>query len=670
LANNSNVLKKISLYTVLILPLVALITLTASLIGMLSYWNGQKAVDQIAQQLHSAIAVRIKEHMQKFLETPNQILDTNVYLIGYSMLDPRDTEALQRHFLEQVKTHTTLTSIYFGLPTGGITGSGREGAKGEFYVYSTGNLTAGDFKKYRVDSDGNPKELLVTVPGFDARTRSWYRLASQKDGISWSEVYILATGQDLAIAASHPIFDQKEKFVGVISVDIFLSHLSDFLKSFEISKSGEGYIIERSGYLVAASGAEKIYFISDNNGQPERLLAWESENPLIRDSADYLLEKFGDYQLITGEQQLKFEIKGERQFLSVLPVTDPHGIDWLIVVVVPESDFMAEVWANNRSTAIILILITGLALFLGISITKRIANRISELNRSTHALAARDWDGALASNSKIKEINELAISYNNMGAKLRQLLENLQSEIAKRSLAEHTLRESEDRYRTLVENIPIGVFRSTLDGKILTANTAFLEMFAIESLQNQDALNASCLYVNKKEHVSITKKLLEDGSLDKIETRFKTKNGVLFWGCITAIVIKDEQGEILYYDGTIENISAQKISRDRLKFIATHDLITNLPNRSLFNDRLDLAIKRAKRETTLVAVLYLDLDGYKKINDTYGHKQGDRLLQVVAKRLIRCVRASDTVARIGGDEFAVILEKLRGCPKRGSPFTI
>ena len=118
---------------------------------------------------------------------------------------------------------------------------------------------------------------------------------------------------------------------------------------------------------------------------------------------------------------------------------------------------------------------------------------------------------------------------------------------------------------------------------------------------------------------------------------------------------KDETGELIL-DSTIENINERKTASEKLEYIATHDRVTKLPNRILFEDRLKHAIKIADRRGNQIIVLLLDLDNFKSVNDAFGHKQGDQLLNIIGQRLLTCVRNSDTVARIGGDEFTIILE--------------
>lgn len=138
----------------------------------------------------------------------------------------------------------------------------------------------------------------------------------------------------------------------------------------------------------------------------------------------------------------------------------------------------------------------------------------------------------------------------------------------------------------------------------------------------------------------------------------RRKSGEIYpeWLSITAV--KGDSGRVEYYLAIFSDITLRKREERELYDLATHDALTGLPNRYFFSERFRHAMVRAKRAASLVALLYLDLDGFKTVNDALGHRCGDRLLQAVARRLKRSVREVDTVARLGGDEFAVILEQL------------
>ena len=136
------------------------------------------------------------------------------------------------------------------------------------------------------------------------------------------------------------------------------------------------------------------------------------------------------------------------------------------------------------------------------------------------------------------------------------------------------------------------------------------------------------------------------------------KRGEVYLEWLSVTAVKDENGNLSHYIGIFSDITTEKENEERLAHLAHYDQLTNLPNRILFNDRLTQALALARRTRNRLAVMFLDLDGFKAINDSYGHAAGDELLQQVAKRLAECLRVSDTVARFGGDEFTIVLSEI------------
>jgi diguanylate cyclase (GGDEF)-like protein len=140
-----------------------------------------------------------------------------------------------------------------------------------------------------------------------------------------------------------------------------------------------------------------------------------------------------------------------------------------------------------------------------------------------------------------------------------------------------------------------------------------------------------------------------------VEGRYYNRQAHLLWGLLGASVIRDRDGAPLYLICQIQDITARKEQEQRLLRQAQHDALTSLPNRLLFMERLQRALNGAHQRGESIGVMYLDLDGFKSVNDTFGHLVGDQLLAEVGKRLSRCIRGGDTVARLGGDEFSIIV---------------
>ncbi|WP_320169299.1 diguanylate cyclase domain-containing protein [Maridesulfovibrio sp.] len=232
----------------------------------------------------------------------------------------------------------------------------------------------------------------------------------------------------------------------------------------------------------------------------------------------------------------------------------------------------------------------------------------------------------------------------------------LEKEIEQRICIENALRKAEEKYRNLFENAVEGIFRSELAGKFEEVNPALSRILGYDSPEDViECTTSTGTIADPEERKRYIEDLMRERGLKDYELQVRRKDGSLIWISESSRLF-EEHGEF-YVEGVIEDISHRKACELELQEKATLDALTGIPNRYLFFDRLHKSIANAGRYNEQVALLFIDLNDFKKINDSYGHHAGDLLLGRVANRLKARLRASDTLARLGGDEFCVLLER-------------
>jgi diguanylate cyclase (GGDEF)-like protein/PAS domain S-box-containing protein len=234
--------------------------------------------------------------------------------------------------------------------------------------------------------------------------------------------------------------------------------------------------------------------------------------------------------------------------------------------------------------------------------------------------------------------------------------------VTERKRVEQAIRDSEKRYRLLFERNLAGVFRTTLPGRVLECNQAAAAIFGYDSPEQVLAVPAVSLYYADADREAFLTKLKSEKCVMNQEMRFRRQNGDSAWVMLNVSLVDDDSGLASIIEGTFVDITERRVAEQRVQSLAYYDALTELPNRILLRDRLSKALANARRQKHKVALLFLDLDRFKTINDSLGHSVGDLLLQAVAERLKNCAREQDTVARLGGDEFVVVLTNVIDIP--------
>ena len=233
------------------------------------------------------------------------------------------------------------------------------------------------------------------------------------------------------------------------------------------------------------------------------------------------------------------------------------------------------------------------------------------------------------------------------------------SDITEKKKAEEALRESEEKFRTLFEDSNDAIYIASVDGRFVDCNRSFLNLFG-HIKEEVLSMKARDTFRNTEDRHAVIRSLREFGTVRDFEVKLKKKDGIEMDCLLTVSEKKARDGSVTGYQGIVRDVTAFKKAEETIRHMAYHDSLTGLPNRTLFGDRLSVAMAKVQRKGDKLAVAVLDMDQFKRVNDLLGHKAGDFVLKAAANRLLSVLRKSDTVARMGGDEFMLILNEING----------
>lgn len=582
--------RKLPLRIVLVVPFVLQTFAAVGVTGWLSLRNGQQAVNDVAAQLRSKVVTQIQQKLITYLETPHRVNRINADAINLGVLNLNDIPTLEHYFWRQMQQFDTVSYIGLGTQQGKYVGA-QLADDGAIRIDILDQATGRNLQTWATDNQGNRTKLLKSKPNYNPRVRPWYKTAEKAGQPVWTDIYPYFITQTLALSANQPLYDNQGKLLGVVSCDVTLGQFSDFLRSLKIGQTGQTFIMERSGSLVATSTPEHSFHVNQKQQEPQRLKAVDSHDALTSATAKYLINHFGGLEEINNNQQLDFRLKGKRQFLEVLPFRDNQGLDWLIVVVVPEADFMERIEANTRSTVVLCLTALVLATLLGILTSRWIVQPILRLSNAARALSQGEWAQAVPVERE-DEVGVLAQAFNQMAAQLRASFVTLEQrneeleirveertatlreanqqllvEIGERKQAEAAQQESEERFRAIFEQAAIGIAQAKPDGQMLLVNQRLCDILGYSRQEmltktywdftHPDDLESNDKYVGQL--------LAGEIATFSLEKRYLCKHGSVIWVNLTMSLVRDFAGIPKYQLAIVEDISDRKQAEAELQ---------------------------------------------------------------------------------------------------------
>jgi len=515
-------LPRVPLGLVLIVPFVLLTMGAVGLVAYFSYRSGQRAVEDLALQLMDETGDRINQKLDDYLDVPLQINQLNEKAVRLGQIDVQDLANLEVRLWNQLTQFETIATVMFLSPEGRFRTANR--ANG---VTDLIDMTVADFSQslvmttYWVDDRGRKQEAYKTVTGIDVRRdRPWYRMAVATGQPGWSPVFQSADHNILALNAYQPVYEpQTQTLLGVFSVNVSLNQLSQFLSTLEGVRSGEVFILEPDGHVIASSADGspfRVQTAADGQQSLTRLTPDQSQSPLIRAAYQEAQAAFGDLFLLRKIQRTVMHLEGDRYFLEAFPF-EKEGLNWQVVLVVPEADFMGQIDGNLYRTLLLSAATLGLAIALGLLTARWIARPISHLSRASAALAAGEWHPDLAEASPIAELNSLSQSFQQTAAQLQQSFHRVKTALA----------ESDARFSRVFRNSPDPIaITDAKSGRFLDVNDSFLQFseYARQDLLGRTSAELN-ISANPQQDLHLAEQVQREGMVRSFEYAYWTKTG-------------------------------------------------------------------------------------------------------------------------------------------------
>ncbi|MEB3279145.1 MAG: EAL domain-containing protein [Lyngbya sp.] len=570
----------------------------------------QRAVLDLTAQLRREIAARISAYLKTYLDIPHQVNQINANALQWHQSDADNRDRLPHYFWQQIQIFDTVSGINWSDNSGEYIGITLLADRTPTLELKN-HLTGVNKHIYAFDQAGHSTfEQIGLCPNYDPRCRPWYQTAQEAHCGTWSSIYQYSNTVEvqLGLMAVLPWYDARDHFLGVLGCSLSLSEISQFLNRLNIGHQFTSFIIEPSGTLVASSTLTQPFQINCDR-TATCLNAIQSGDRLIQATMAHLYTYFDNFAEIDSEYQLEFIWDHEIQLIDIFPFQDGRGLHWLIVLVIPESEFLHNIPAD-------------------------------------HYHSSREATAAL------KRINQ-------------QLEQRIQQRTHSLKRLDQALKISEDRWQLALQGSNDGIWDWNIQTNQIFFSPRAKEMLGYEDHEIKNHLAEWEKRIHPHDRERVLKAIWEH--LDRktpsysTEYRIRCKEGHYKWVLHRGQALWNEIGDPIRMVGSQTDLSQRKQAETELFYHAYHDDLTRLPNRAFFMDRLHLALDQARQYSEhLFAVLFIDLDRFKLVNDGLGHLAGDELLIRVGQKLQQCININDTLARLGGDEFAILLYPIQG----------
>lgn len=403
------------------IPSLLQLFVTIGLIGFFLIQAGIGNSHLMLKELQQQMLRQVSEQLAQRTQTAMRVNEMNYDAFTLGLLDLENQRERERFFTSRLKSYPEIAMSFIGLADGSFYGA-RRTADGELQIVRNDSETQGASWYYRTSDTGESIELTDIYPNFDPRTRPWYEKALESGEPSFSSVYSHFVFHEPTITASHPVYDESGRLIGVFGVDYLLSWLGDILGSLPIGANGQIFITDEAGMLIATSSGNPSYKMVD--GVSQLIPAAGNGDPLIQASLSLPIDQ-------SKNVQSGFKVDGMQYYVSAISFQE-YSANWTIHVISAEDDFLGEVKQATLQTGLILIVALIGSFFITSWIAGRTTRPIVKLSKAAEELSKGRLI-QIPDDGRNDELGTLTRSFNAMGLQMTNLVANLEKEVASRT---------------------------------------------------------------------------------------------------------------------------------------------------------------------------------------------------------------------------------------------
>ena len=645
--------RNIPIIKVIIIVFMAAMVISIGSIGYLVFTSWFSSAKQTTESIAGEMNGNIYNQIFSYLHVPEQINESNHKIIANGILDLSEENLRDKFFVGVLSSYENeIYSFSYGSANGEYYGA-RRNENGVIQIMRNSAATGGNSWYYSVNDDLTAGELAVQAGQFDPRNRAWYKAAVTADAPTFSPIYKHFVMDDLTISYACPIYSKDGMLQGVLGTHMLLGDIGAYLKDTVSHYNGYAVILEKSSNALIANSMGIDNFAVLQDGTLERYDIGKVQNSDIQEA----------YIQYKTNNNPNFFYEGEDQNLYI-NVKEIHisGLDWVVISAIPEGYLITPAVQSIRLAVIISTLFLLLSFVIYTMITGRLLKPMRTLLQTTDALSSGDLTKRIDI-VRHDEIGQISESFNKVADEMQFLINNLETTVRERTdelqKTVSTLDENKSQLQLILDSAAEAIYGIDTSGNCTFCNISCIKMLGFS---NQSEL------LGKNMHWQIHHTRRDGTPLPaeecKIFKAFAQGKGThvddeVFWRADgTSFDVEYysfpqvKNGEIIGAVVTFMDVSDRKQREAEIQYLSCHDTLTGLHNRRCFEENRD---KIDNPENLPLSVIFADINGLKMTNDIFGHAAGDELIKKSSEILQQVCRQNDVVARVGGDEFIILL---------------